>query len=333
MAALAWWAPARWVWLLLPLLPAIGLAPWTGWIVVEETDLAVLSIATGAYLRLALRPPPSGRVALPSAGLMAWALLVLLAVSTGVSMLCGIADAGGLQWGWWQGYREPLNSVRLAKPIAEVLLLLPLWRHACKADPARAHADLRLAMTATLAVVALGVVWERLAFTGLLDFSSDYRSTGLFWEMHVGGAALDTMLALTLPFAVSTLVQARGALRWSIAAAVLSLGLYAALVTFSRIVCLSGRAFGPDGLGNVAGLARARCRPFGAGQRGWRCGGGDGRRGLVVPGRGLSRAVGPARGCGVAAARADAASLAAAGPLEVDDLGRRQRLRTGLAYV
>ena len=42
-----------------------------------------------------------------------------------------------------------------------------------------------------LAGAALATVWERTAFTGLLNFSSDYRATALFWEMHVGGTALD----------------------------------------------------------------------------------------------------------------------------------------------
>ena len=36
-----------------------------------------------------------------------------------------------------------------------------------------------------------GALWERAVYTALLDFSSDYRTTGSFWEMHVGGAALD----------------------------------------------------------------------------------------------------------------------------------------------
>ena len=55
---------------------------------------------------------------------------------------------------------------------------------------------------------ALSVLWERLAFTDLLNFSSDYRVTGLFWEMHIGGAALDGFLALTVPFVARDLVRA-----------------------------------------------------------------------------------------------------------------------------
>ena len=59
-------------------------------------------------------------------------------------------------------------------------------------------------------VAALTVVWERYAFTGLLNFSSDYRATGMFWEMHVGGAALDGYLALGVPFVVWAFMRTSG---------------------------------------------------------------------------------------------------------------------------
>jgi hypothetical protein len=84
------------------------------------------------------------------------------------------------------------------------------------------------------------VVWERLAFTGLANFSSDYRATGLFWEMHVGGAALDAVLALSVPFAVAALVTARVPWRWAVAALAAGAGACTRhLVTFSRIVYLA----------------------------------------------------------------------------------------------
>ena len=247
--------PALWPLWLLPLLPLIGLMPWTGWLTVEEMDIAVLAVAAGGYLRLAGGWPRRGaaaRVSAPASAsasasvsgaapatrsltkVVLWLLPLLL--STLISGWRGIVDAGGFEWGWWQGYQEPLNSVRLAKPLFEVLLLLPLWRAACRADRQRAPPRLALAISALLLAVALAVVWERQAFTGLLDFSTDYRATGPFWEMHVGGAALDAVLALTLPFALMLLTSARTPLRWAAAAAVLALGLYAALATFSRIV-------------------------------------------------------------------------------------------------
>ncbi|HEX7383779.1 MAG TPA: hypothetical protein VF291_05665, partial [Burkholderiaceae bacterium] len=70
-------------------------------------------------------------------------------------------------------------------------------------------------------------------------FSSDYRTTSLFWEMHVGGAAFDGFLALTLPFALYALLTAHGARGWAAAAAVSLLAGYACLTTFSRGVYLA----------------------------------------------------------------------------------------------
>ncbi len=245
LAGVTAFRPAHWPLWLLPLLPVAGLMTWSGWIVVEELDLAVLAVAAGGWLRMAggwpvvpQPPTPSHTHATRSLAKVGLLMLPLL-VSTLISAERGMADAGAVAWHWWQGYREPLNSVRLAKPVFEVLLLLPLWRAACRAAPAETAARLTWAMTAVLGLVSLAVVWERLAFTGLANFSSDYRATGLFWEMHVGGAALDAVLALCLPFAVTALAGGRVRWRWAVAALVLALGLYAALVTFSRIVYLA----------------------------------------------------------------------------------------------
>ena len=237
LAALTFAKPAHWPLWLLPLLPLVGLMTWTGWLIVEEMDIAVLAVAAGGWLRLAggwVEGAPRTR---SGAKLLLW--LAPLLLSTLLSAWVGVADAGGLgagALGWWQGYREPLNSLRLLKPVLEVLLLLPLWLAACRADERATGQHLVLALQALLLGVAVWVVWERLAFTGLANFSTDYRATGPFWEMHIGGAGLDAVLALTLPFAVAALATATTPLRWGGAALVLVLALYAALATFSRIV-------------------------------------------------------------------------------------------------
>ena len=229
--------PGHWPLWLLPLLPMVGLMTWSGWLVVEEFDIAVLSVAAGGWLRMVLGWPEGTRRLRSAGKVMVW--LAPLVLSCVLSAWRGVNDAGGLEWGWWQGYREPLNSLRLAKPLFEVLLLLPLWLAASQGDDASTTRRLTLALQAVLSGVALWVLWERLAFTGLADFSSDYRATGPFWEMHVGGAGLDAVLAMTLIFAVAALALARAPAAWVSAAAVLALGLYAALATFSRIVYLA----------------------------------------------------------------------------------------------
>jgi hypothetical protein len=86
---------------------------------------------------------------------------------------------------------------------------------------------------------ALAAVWERAAFTDLLNFSSDYRTTALFWEMHVGGAAFDGFLALTTPFVVWELRRKAAPGRVAMAFGLAILATYACLTTFSRDVYLA----------------------------------------------------------------------------------------------
>ena len=239
------WRADWWLLLLPALLPVIGLTPWSGWITFEELDLLILSAASGGYARLAW--PAQGSL---SPGIdKGWhaqtravgvCLLVgLLAVTTVVSVYRGFTDAGGFSFGWFQGYHEPMNSIRIGKSLFLALLLLPLWQVACKKDVVRSQRLLSWGLMLGLAAAALTTVWERAAFVDLMNFSADYRTTGMFWEMHVGGAALDGFLVLTMPFALREWMVARTPWRWGLAAGVLGLGAYACLTTFSRGVYLA----------------------------------------------------------------------------------------------
>jgi hypothetical protein len=254
LVGLGVWQP-RCVWWLPPvLLPLIGLAPWTGWIVFEEFDLLLLALLAGAYAQLAhsKRQAAVGFIANGPQGAYALvALTVLLfATSTLISMFRGFDDAGGFSFGWFQGYHEPMNSLRLAKPFFLALLWWPLWRAAQRTSPDASNQALGMGLLLGMAAVGLVALWERLAFTGLLNFSTDYRTTALFWEMHVGGAALDGFLALTAPFVLRELMLARSNRQWMLAAGVMLLAAYASLTTFSRGVYLAM----PLGLGLTAWL-------------------------------------------------------------------------------
>jgi hypothetical protein len=237
VAVLACWAGVWWPLVMLPWFPAAGLATWTGWMTVEETDLLILACAAGCYARLAFMTPlerPGLR-----GGLGGWILVLAYGALMVVSAQRGIADAGGLHWGWWQSYHEPMNVLRLLKAPVLALLLLPLIR-AWWQRHAQAHSQAWiLGMALQLAAVGALTVWERTSFIGLTNFSSDYRATALFWEMHVGGAALDAALALTMPFALAALLRARTTWAWGAWALTLALGFYASLATFSRIVYLA----------------------------------------------------------------------------------------------
>ncbi|MEO8937891.1 MAG: hypothetical protein ABI277_12635 [Burkholderiaceae bacterium] len=218
------------------LLPVTGFASITGWMTFEELDLMVLAASAGGYAALALRGPPAVDVDTrrhgPALSIFSIALIALFLVSTAISLERGIAAAGGFRFDWFQGYDDPLNSLRIFKSFAWVVLMAPLLLAELRRPGG--FDRLSLGMTAGLGLATLAVLQERLAFTGLLDFSDDYRVTAPFWEMHVGGAALDGFLALTIPFAVREAVRNESRVRLIGAWVVLALAAYACLVTFSR---------------------------------------------------------------------------------------------------
>lgn len=117
----------------------------------------------------------------------------------------------------WRGFSDAgaPNSVRVFKSLGFSLLFVPLLRHEVADSGAFASQRLASGMVAGLTVVTLTVLWERAAFPGLLNFSSHYRTVALFWEMHVGGAAIDDYLALSTPFVAWALFSARRPMAWT----------------------------------------------------------------------------------------------------------------------
>ena len=233
--------PSLWLFAVPALLPVVGFASWTGWIMFEEFDLVVLGAAAGAYANAAWLPAerdPSHRSS-ASLSLVSVILLALFLASSSVALWRGIAASGGWQFGLYQNYDDPMNSVRLFKSFALVLLVTPLLRFELKRSAVETMDRLAAGIMVGLAAASLFVLWERAAFTGLLDFSADYRATGPFWEMHVGGAALDGFLALSLPFALRELMRKSSPGHLVFAMGVVAAAGYACLATFSRGVYIA----------------------------------------------------------------------------------------------
>ena len=221
-------------------LPIIDLAPWSGWLNFGEFDILVLGVVGGAYcnwsqsskkieIGKANWPPPWGK----------WVLISLYGIAVLISMWRGFNDAGGFKFDQYQGYYEAMNSVRLAKGFFLASLLLPLWLRLERMYPERSAALLGWGCAVGLGLASLAAIWERAAFTGLLNFSSDYRTTALFWETHVGGAAFDGFLAISLPFALLCFLRSTDLPKRLISAVVLVLAGYASLTTFSGGVYLA----------------------------------------------------------------------------------------------
>jgi hypothetical protein len=226
-----------WMQVLFALLPVVDLAPRTGMVFWTESDALLLCILGVFGAREALAGGRNPR----SHGPGAWglrtgqvALLFLLAASYAVSTAWTPIAAIGSDPNLPVGYDSPLNGVRLAKGFLFALALVPLFATSFGRDGQGAGRRLALGLVFGLLAASLAAFWERLSFTGLSDFSSDYRTTALFWEMHVGGAQLDGWLALTFPFALWHALRERSPARHVVWMAVLALAVYAIFTTFSR---------------------------------------------------------------------------------------------------
>ncbi|MBL0285210.1 MAG: hypothetical protein IPQ01_15750, partial [Zoogloea sp.] len=230
--------PASWLIIVPAVWPVVDLAPWSGHFHVTESDALILATLAALGLREAFAPPPatlSGRAPVKLT-VAALALFGLLAASVVISGLRGLYPLPPLDAAALVSYSSGLNALRVGKGFVLAFALIPFLHLAIRRDGDAALERLTRGMMLGLGTCALAALWERLAFPGLTDFANDYRTTALFWEMHVGGAALDAWLMLCFPFAVLALSQARSAPGKALALLVLGIGSYALFTTFSRIV-------------------------------------------------------------------------------------------------
>ncbi|MBK1724854.1 hypothetical protein [Thiocystis violacea] len=239
------WRPALWLILLPLLLPVLDLRPWTGRIYLDEFDALVL-VTLAAYL-LRDRYVPSFGAMRP----LSRVLLVLFVGLVWLSLFRTLYPWPEVDANSFASYYSPFNALRVSKGLFWALLLYPAWVVEERLDAARARRFLFLGMSlAALAVFAV-VLWERGIYStllfwsniytpirALLDFSTSYRVTALFADMHTGGTAIDGWLLLTLPFVATAFLSARGLLGASLPGLALLGLLYTSFVTFSRGVYL-----------------------------------------------------------------------------------------------
>ena len=259
----------RWLWLLvLPAaLPALNLSPWTGWLIFDESDLVVLGALAGGFAghfcKLAEPPNLPSPWRISTAARASAALALAFAGLSALSLARGLSEADALSFHWFDGYADALNSVRVSKSLVYAVALWPLLKAEFQRSSARAIGRLALGMQIGLTFVGLAVLFERAAYPGLLDFSTGYRTTATFWEMHVGGGAIDAYLALAAPFAAWALWSARSRRSWMAAALLALLTAHAGLTTFSRGAYV-GMAVPLVLLGAAWWLRRLRIEPHAA---------------------------------------------------------------------
>lgn len=227
-AAIIWRRPVLLVAIILAALPILDFAPWSGRFYLDEFDLLLLiSLAIG-YTRV---PPATHRKRhLNTLFVLASGLLAL---SFAISAMRGLMPWQTPDANAFTNYYSPFNALRIGKGALWAFLSYGLLRRIV-ADGVDVKRPLALGMISGLAMTVAVIIWERLTFASLFDFANDYRVTGPFSSMHMGGAYIECFLAVATPFLILLILQSRS---WGsrLAGGVLLLGTtYALMVTFSR---------------------------------------------------------------------------------------------------
>ena len=226
--ALLVYFPYAWLVVIPALLPIMDFAPWTGRFFFDEFDLVILTTLAFYYWQ---KPKERIRSLLSIPTIL---LLTVFIVLYGVSLLKGLLPLPELNANAFSNYYSNYNSLRVGKGFIWGLLLLPLLQITVRRYR-YAHTILAYGVLLGLAGVAVFAIIERLVFTGLFDFSSDYRINALFSTMHTGGGHIESYLMLSLPFITLLFVSSAHGLISSLSGIALFIaGLYTLLVTFSR---------------------------------------------------------------------------------------------------
>jgi hypothetical protein len=226
LAVLFRW-PSAWLIVVPAALPVLDLANFTGRFFFDEFDcLLVATIAMGGrrwtWTRTSLRLSPT----------FLW--LSLFAASTVAALLIGAYPYPAPGLNAFGNYLSPYNALRTAKGFLWALALLPLIKSELERNAARAYRLFSVGMASGLLAACVAVLWERMAFTGLFNFSSGYRVVGMFSGMHTGGASIEAYLVTAIPFAVWLALTARRWVGCISGIAVSLLGVYALMVTYAR---------------------------------------------------------------------------------------------------
>lgn len=227
-AAVVWNRPVLLLAIIPAALPILDLAPWSGRFYLDEFDLLLLIVLAIGYARVP--PVASGRRRTDTLFVLASGLL---AVSLAIGVMRSLFPWQTPDANAFTNYYSPFNALRIGKGALWAFLSYGLLRRllAAKIDIQR---PLALGMVAGLALTVAVILWERATFTDLFDFASDYRVTGPFSAMHMGGAYIECFLAVATPFLFLLILQTSSWANRLAGICLLLATTYALMVTFSR---------------------------------------------------------------------------------------------------
>lgn len=218
-------------------LPWLSFAKWTGGMIVEEFDLALWGYMSGLMVYLLRHGIRAGQQQIKWRALLL--LLTLVATLWQLALLLkGYQLLPAASSAFFTNYEDQGGALRLAKAFISALCFYVCCRYLSYDWPRFERALTDGFALGALAVIA-GCLYERWYFTGLLNLTTDYRTTAWFWEMHTGGATLDAYLALSLPFILLGLFYSKAPVKKLAYALLLAAYGYVALTTFSRGVYIA----------------------------------------------------------------------------------------------
>ena len=222
-------APAGWLFVLPVSISMLNLSLWSGRIFFDVNDAVVLTTLAASLWR-----PPATESCEFHIDTNAKMIILVLAACYAISTWIGIQPLSPIDVNSFNNYVSGYNALRIAKGFLWALLLLPILLRNLR-EGEKIFVWFSSGMIVAVILVTLCVLWERLVFTGLLDWNDPYRVTGMFWGMNTGGAYLDAFLAVGVMFLLGALQNNRGSIHVRSALALtLPLVAYAIAVTFSR---------------------------------------------------------------------------------------------------
>ena len=227
---LLWWKPPVFIFFIPALLPVFDLADRSGRFFWNEFDLLLTSTLAILLLRSGTRRLLDGRP-LPTTGNFLWQIFVLIYA---IGVIRGLPPFAPFDANSFASYYSPYNALRVGKGVIWVWVFTPFLA-AALSNQAIVKKWFVPGMLTGLAGTIAAVLWERHTFVGLFDLANGFRAMATFNDMHVGGGSIDAYLSLSLPFVAACFLLWRG---WSLSIlglAILMGGLFAFMLTFSRI--------------------------------------------------------------------------------------------------
>ncbi|MGR8929663.1 MAG: VanZ family protein [Gammaproteobacteria bacterium] len=229
-SALLWKYPSAWLIVLPALAPNLDFADLSGRFYFSEFDHFVLiTIAIGLFCGrwhvFGIKQGQFHRVF--------YLILFFLVISFSISLYSGVRHLSILDENAFSNYYSPLNALRVVKGFVGAFILLPMLGTEPNIDRMKRY--FAFGMVLGLAILVAVSVFERITFSGLFNYETNYRITGSFSSMHTGGGHIDAYLMLALPFVLAMMTVERLRLVGLSVGFVIVIGaVYVVMVTFSR---------------------------------------------------------------------------------------------------